>query len=196
MATKLVVKKTNKKNKIIKNIMKNSTNLVPIQEVQYLKNIENKKTQLPSVEEIERNGISEELKRTLLDPHARFDNNLEVYCYVCYVDEVTVEFRMGCLATGCSDKEPSYWHHNRDGCRDSRMLITNKGMLSCGNCGLKLSMSNWSFACSRHYGDYRSMSQDSWEKSMAYALCMKNTNNATKQLNVYVTNHPEKFGFN
>jgi len=39
------------------------------------------------------------------------------------------------------------------------------------------------------------MSQDSWEKSMGYALFLKGVNTATKQLNVFVTNHSEKFGF-
>lgn len=127
-------------------------------------------------------------------------DNKEGYgpCFVCEEDStpngrLTVEFKLGCPC--CSNNSSTSWHHVRRGCENSRMLITNKGWLSCEKCGTGYNMSNWSFSCSNHPGDYRSMNQDSWEKSMAYALCIKGVNKATKQLNVYVTNHPKKFGF-
>jgi hypothetical protein len=54
---------------------------------------------------------------------------------------------------------------------------------------------NWNFACSKHEGDYREMAQDSWEISMSIALATGKATQTTKDLNVYVTNHPEEFGF-
>ena len=64
-------------------------------------------------------------------------------CKVCDKGESSpVEFRMACPGKNCSDKTSSYWHHNRDGCRSSRMMITSWGNLSCGNCGVKHSMAN------------------------------------------------------
>jgi hypothetical protein len=79
-------------------------------------------------------------------------------CDVCKKDVVTVEFKLGCPS--CSNSEPSYWHHNKDGCRDTRMLITNRGYLSCGGCGTGYNMSYWRFSCSNHPGDPRSMNED------------------------------------
>jgi len=46
-------------------------------------------------------------------------------CPVCYEDEVTVEFKLGCPS--CSNSTPTLWHHVRSGCENNRMLITNKG---------------------------------------------------------------------
>jgi hypothetical protein len=80
-------------------------------------------------------------------------------CIVCDSNEtITVEFYLGCPS--CSNSEPSYWHHNKSGCENSRMLITNRGFLSCGGCGTGYNMSNWRFSCSNHPGEYRSMSED------------------------------------
>ena len=53
------------------------TNLIPqTYEVQYLKE---KRIKLPSVEEIKKNGLSDELKTQLLNPNSRFDNDLVVF---------------------------------------------------------------------------------------------------------------------
>jgi hypothetical protein len=52
-------------------------NQKPTEEIQYL---ENKKIQLPSVAEIQKNGISAELKAQLLDPQASFSSEIEVRC--------------------------------------------------------------------------------------------------------------------
>jgi len=114
-------------------------------------------------------------------------------CPVCNDTEITVEFRLGCPS--CSNSTPTLWHHVRSGCENSRMLITNKGWLSCGGCGTGYNMSNWRFSCSNHPGDYRSMSEDCWNESMARALMLGSTNSAIKRLSMYVASHPEKFGF-
>jgi len=68
-------------------------------------------------------------------------------CYVCDEDDttygkLTIEFKMACPAKDCDDKEAGYWHHNRSGCENSRLLITNKGYISCGGCGTRYIMSN------------------------------------------------------
>jgi hypothetical protein len=83
-------------------------------------------------------------------------------CYVCDDGESSpIEFKVACPAENCSDRRADYWHHNKDGCENSRMLITSWGKLSCGGCGVAYSMANWQFACSLHEGGYRSMSKDS-----------------------------------
>ena len=104
---------------------------------------------------------------------------------------------MACPAEKCEDREAGYWYHNREECKKnkSRMLITNRGFLSCGGCGAGYNMANWQFLCSKHDGGYKSMNKDSWNKSMALALNLVDVNEVTQDLNVFVTNHPEKFGF-
>jgi hypothetical protein len=115
-------------------------------------------------------------------------------CRVCSQPTRSVAFKMACPAVYCDDKVPGYWSHV--GCGDSRMQITNKGDISCDSCGASYNMANWNFACSRHRGDYRSIGQDSWDKCMSVALGMGRVNQVVRDLNIYVTNHPEKFGWN
>jgi hypothetical protein len=118
-------------------------------------------------------------------------------CKICDKATTTVEFKLACPAKDCSSRKESYWQHNNSKCIENknRMLISNKGWLSCGGCGTGYNMANWKFACSEHEGKYREMSQDSWEMSMSLALATGKTNQTTKDLNVYVTNHPKEFGF-
>jgi hypothetical protein len=115
-------------------------------------------------------------------------------CPVCSKPTRSVAFKMACPAIYCDDKVPGFWSHV--GCGDSRMQITNKGDISCDSCGVSYSMVNWNFACSRHRGNYRSMGPDSWDKCMSVALGMGRVNQVVRDLNIYVTNHPEKFGWN
>jgi len=60
-------------------------------------------------------------------------------CDVCNKPVKTVEFYMGCPS--CSDSTPGNWHHIKSGCENSRLLITNRGYLSCGGCGIGYNMS-------------------------------------------------------
>jgi len=113
-------------------------------------------------------------------------------CRVCSQPTRSVAFKLACPAVYCDDKTPGYWSHV--GCGDSRMQITNKGDISCDSCGDSYSMVNWNFACSRHRGDYRSIGRDSWDKCMSVALGLGKVNQVVRDLSIYVTNHPEKFG--
>ena len=153
---------------------------------------------------------NQEVKKSPLSPAARskviqkwgggyVSENQDVYgpCAVCKKDTTTVEFKLACPGKNCSNREETYWQHNNSKCIENknRMLISNKGWLSCGGCGTGYIMSNWNFACSKHEGEYREMTQDSWEMSMSLALATGKTTQTTKDLNVYVTNHPKEFGF-
>jgi hypothetical protein len=104
-----------------------------------------------------------------------------------------VEFKLGCPS--CSNSAPSYWHHENSGCENSRMLITSRGYLSCGGCGIGYNMSYWRFRCSNHPGEPRSMNQDCWNESMAHALLLGNVNSAIQDLSIYVACHKKEFGF-
>lgn len=165
-------------------------NKKPVELVQELK------SEIPTYEEFIRNYESDDL--VSVSYVNEFNANAELGkgygpCDVCKEPEVTVEFKFGC--PGCSNSSPSSWHHVRSGCESSRMLITNKGWLSCGGCGTGYIMSNWRFSCSGHPGDYRKMSEECWNESMARALMLANTNRAIKRLSMYVASHPDKFGF-
>src|SRR5947199_5391837 len=47
-------------------------------------------------------------------------------CKTCEKGESSpIEFRMACPGKDCEDRTAGYWHHNKDGCRKSRMLITS-----------------------------------------------------------------------
>lgn len=114
---------------------------------------------------------------------------------VCRKSTSWVDFRMGCLA--CSNSSPDYWCHARDGCRSSRVEISNKAHIRCKNCYTDNHMANWSFSCSRHWGDYRSISRDSYNKCMAVALNQANTSNqVVTDLSTYIALHPSEFGWN
>jgi len=170
--------------------MKNNTNLAPIQEVYELK--ENIK--LPSVEKIKKSGLSEKFKNALLDPNAKFENNLQVYCYVCSKSEDYVDLEVACFS--CDSRHVSKWCHDNDGCRSSNTQISNKAYIRCKSCGIDRHMSNWVFQCSKHWGTYQSINRKAFNKAMGIALNMENCSQVVTDLAAYVGSHPEKFNNN
>jgi len=118
-------------------------------------------------------------------------------CDTCKEPDRWMKFEMACPA--CSNRSTGSWYHDKDGCRGSYMEMSNKGILKCYKCSLALNMANWRFDCSAHGGGYRAMNEDSWRKAMGIALTLPKadrlTNQVVMELNRFVTNHPEKFGF-
>lgn len=73
----------------------NNSNNLNLGEVIELENKQIEK-QLPSIEEIKKNGLSEEFKKILLDPQARFNWDVEVWCNSCSENSFSYnkEFRL------------------------------------------------------------------------------------------------------
>jgi hypothetical protein len=159
------------------------------------------KDEIPSYEEFLKNWKRDEVSESYESEINASDDLGKGYgpCDICGKDEAWMDFKMSCPAKYCTDNSPDYWYHASFRCLGSRMEISNKGILRCKGCRLAYNMANWEFACSEHGGGYREMNEDSWRKAMGDALRMPKsdriTNQVIMQLNIYVTNHPEKFGF-
>ena len=107
-------------------------------------------------------------------------------CYVCYKPEDWTYLKVSCQVSGCSDKDPGYWYHNRDGCRYTRMRIWNRGKLECGNCHTTRQVGCWLFICSNHGGTPESISPSSFRKALSIVLASDEDDEVITDLGAYI----------
>jgi len=112
-------------------------------------------------------------------------------CYVCYKDTRWVDLYIGCPTDYCSDRATSYWYHSNSGYLNAsgqsgcgRLEVSNNGMIKCRSCRTSSPIKNWSFSCSYHRGDYRSVSNSSFARSL-----MSESNEVTTDLFTYLRSH-------
>ena len=150
------------------------------------------KSEIPTYEEFVKNyRVDQKVNES-------YENEIESYsdigvnkgfgpCSICYKDTQWISLYIPCAAAGCSDTTPTYWNHT-SGC-GSRLEISNKARIRCSGCSFNCDLKDYYFVCSRHYGDYRVMNEDSWNKSMSVTIAMSNVSRVVSDLNVYMVNH-------
>lgn len=82
--------------------------------------------------------------------------------------ETFMTLRISCPGSGCSNRTVSNWYHVSDGgftassqsgCGSLEM--SDQARIKCKGCGTVGSAGSWSFSCSDHSGEYKSVSSSS-----------------------------------
>jgi hypothetical protein len=98
---------------------------------------------------------------------------------------------VSCPAIGCGNKNLSYWVHSTD---NYRMWISNQARVRCSKSYCSTyHMKNWSFACSTHRGDYRTVNRKSFNKALGIALQNEDCSQVIAELGEYIITHKSEW---
>lgn len=178
----------------------NNNNLIPKENHKKVEEIREIKTELPTYEEFinKKTDLSPAAKKKIINksggnyqsPLVDKDiSEIKGYgpCRVCYKDTQWTDLYMPCAASGCSNKTPAYWYHT-PGC-GSRLEVSNKAKIRCSGCSFNCDLKDYPFACSRHWGDYRTVNRDSIDKSLSIVLGGISVDRVMTDLVIYTSNH-------
>lgn len=163
--------------------------------VEEVREVEN---EIPSYEEFLKNYNADEKVNN------SYENELNSYsdigiskgfgpCHICYKDTQWRDLYIGCPADDCGGRATSYWYHSNNGyllASDQsgcgRLEVSNKSTIKCRGCGVSSSIKNWSFSCSYHRGNYKSVNNNSFQRSL---MATGDFNEMITDLYTHLKNH-------
>jgi hypothetical protein len=113
-------------------------------------------------------------------------------CYVCSKSEAETNLRVACPVPSCTGKTPGYWYHNKDGCRNSFMKVSNRGNLRCSNCSTSGKIGYWLFICSDHGGTPEYATSGAFKRALSIVLGSEDCDEVITDLGAYIADPKHK----